>query len=140
MHKLGRELIISDNSPAQWAFSQAYTGKMPDLSEIRQMLANDVIPFSYVTKAAEKTQMKYRCTLAGCDNVNKSGWKLCHIEAVGLSTRVPPADVPLEKLLEHFRMLMSPSNHFLVPLRWAGLGEVPEFIQAIRLVEQKLPT
>jgi hypothetical protein len=27
---------------------------------------------------------------------------------------------------------MKPSNHFVVPLSWAGLGEVEEFIQEVR--------
>ncbi|MFN0138722.1 MAG: hypothetical protein ACKVQW_01380 [Pyrinomonadaceae bacterium] len=136
-HVSGRELIVADNSPAHWAFSKAYGGKVPNLIEIRKLIDEDAIPFTYATKASEKIHMRYKRTLAARDNVNKCGWKLCHIEPVGLSSREPLANFSLEKLLTHFKALMSPSNHFLVPLRWAGLGEVPEVIEEIRLADRK---
>jgi len=96
------------------------------------MLSRDVIPFAYATKAAEKAQMKFRCTLAGADNVNKCGWKLCHIDDIGLSTRTPVSELPIESLVRHFTLFMKPSNHFVVPLAWSGLGEVREVIEAVR--------
>lgn len=132
VHTSGRELIVADNSPAQWAFARAHGGHTYSLSDIRRMLSNDAIPFTFATKAAEKPLMKYRCTLSARENVNKCGWKLCHMEAIGLSTSTALAQLPLSNLARHFALLMAPSNHFVVPLQWAGLGEVPEFIAEIR--------
>jgi hypothetical protein len=43
----------------------------------------------------------------------------------------PLADVDVDRLREHFRKFMSPSNMFVIPLKYAGLGELPEFCEAI---------
>jgi hypothetical protein len=131
-HTTGRRLIVSDNSPAQWAFTRAFEGEVYDVDRIRDLLNHDQIPFTFATKNSEKHRMKYTRTLTGRDNVNKRGWKLCHIEGVGLSTKTPLEMVNLEDLCAHFRRLLAPSNQFLVPLRWSGLGEVPEFVAAMR--------
>jgi hypothetical protein len=136
MHCSGREIVLADNSPAQWAFIRAYAGHAYSLPDIQQMLIRDAIPFAYATKTAEKAQMKFRCTLHSTDNVNKCGWKLCHIDDIGLSTRTPVVQLPLAKLVDHFKLFIKPSNHFLVPLNWAGLGEVREFIGEIRDAER----
>lgn len=135
LHSSGRELVVADNSPAQWAFAHAYAGRAYSLNEIRDLLGRDAIPFTFATKTAEKSQMKYRCTLSARDNVNKCGWKLCHIEEIGLSTRTSLAQLPIDYLARHFALLMSPSNHFVVPLPWAGLGEVDEFISEVKRYE-----
>lgn len=42
--------------------------------------------------------------------------------------------LPIETLEAHHRLLLSPSNLFLVPLAWAGLAELPEVTAAIRRV------
>ena len=131
-HKSGRRLVVADNSPAQWAFSRAFGGDTYDVNGIRLLLDRDEIPFAFATKTAEKSKMRYRRTLTAQDNVNKHGWKLCHIDDVGLSTKTPLEAIAFEELCEHFRRLLAPSNQFLVPLRWGGLGEVPEFIAAMR--------
>lgn len=130
MHTSGRELIVADNSPAQWAFTQAYANRAPGLQDFRDMLAADLIPFTFATRSAEKAQMKYR-RLLGKDNINRFGWKLCHIKSVGLSTKVPLPQIPIDDLRKHFVLLMSVSNQFVVPLEWSGLGEVAEFISEV---------
>jgi len=81
--------------------------------------------------------MAYKCTLSSGDNVNKRGWKLCHIEDVGLKTKIAINTLSLEILMKHFKLLMAPSNHFLIPLDWGGLGEVPEVIDEIAAIEKK---
>lgn len=134
-HSSGRRIVVSDNSPAQWSFTRAFEGEVYDLSTIRALLDRDEIPFGFATKTAEKPKMRYRCTLTARDNVNKRGWKLCHFEAVGLSTKTPIEAVDVSDLIVHFRRLLAPSNQFVVPLRWSGLGEVPEFIKAMRSIE-----
>jgi hypothetical protein len=135
LHHSGRELIVADNSPAHWVFGQAFAGNTYDLDGIRALLANDAIPFAFATKAAEKEKMAYRCTLSAPDHVGRCGWKRCHREPVGRSPRRPPEALPLPQLVEHFTRLMSPSNQFVVPLVWGGLGEVEEFIAEIRAFE-----
>ena len=136
-HNSGREIIIADNSPAQWSFSQAFKGQCFSLMDIHNLLENDAIPFTFATKSSEKSRMLYKRTLGISDNVNKRGWKLCHIVNIGLNTKEPIQTIPLVKLIEHFKLLMAPSNHFLIPLEWGGLGEVPEIIEEIAIFERK---
>lgn len=129
----GREVILSDNSPAQWAFSCALKGCLYSLTDLKNQINADQIPFAFATKASEKSAMKYRATLASCAvDLNRKGWKLCHIIPVGLKTKVLVQDLFLDQLQNHFRLLLKPSNHFLVPKRWSGLGEIPEVIEEIR--------
>jgi len=135
-HITGRKLIVSDNSPAQWAFSRAFSGDVYSIEEISKQLQQNEIPFCYAIKKAEKDQITYSCALQPQDNVNKIKWKLCHIKDIGLNTPVPIERVSIELLLTHFILLVKPSNHFLVPLRWAGLGEIPEVIDEVRKFEK----
>lgn len=134
-HKSNRTIILADNSPAQWAFMRAFQGFSYSLDEIREQLENGKIPFAFATKRSEKSQMTYTRTLSTADNLNKRGWKLCHINGVGLRSAKRLQDFSLERLVTHFRLLLKPSNHFLVPLSWAGLGELPEVIDEIRRYE-----
>lgn len=135
-HSGGRTIILADNSPAQWAFMRAFQGFLYSLDNIREQLENGKIPFAFATKRSEKSQMKYTATLSSADNLNKRGWKLCHIDGVGLRSATRIEDFSLERLVTHFRLLLKPSNHFLVPLPWAGLGELPDVIDEIRKCEQ----
>lgn len=135
VHHSGRQVVQADNSPAQWAFTRAFAGYEYSLADIGRLLERDEIPFAFATKSSEKAQMRFRCTLSSADNVNKRGWKLCHIQEVGLNTRVQIQDLAIETLKEHFCYLLKPGNHFLIPLDWAGLGEVPEVIEQIRRFE-----
>jgi hypothetical protein len=140
MHHDGREIVLADNSPAQWAFSRALSGHMYSLDDLRAQLSTNSIPFVYATKRAELERMKYRATLRPADNVNKRGWKLCHIDGVGLKSATLLEELPLSHLVEHFKRLIKPSNHFLVPLSWSGLGEIPEVIHEIRKYEHATDT
>jgi hypothetical protein len=134
-HPSGRKIISADNSPAQWVFSRAFAGCQYSLADIEHMLDRDQIPFTMVAKVCDREQMRFKCTLKSSDNVNKLGWKLCHIEPVGLKMRARLEDVPIKDITRHFCDLLKPSNHFLVPLEWAGLGEMPEVIEEIRKCE-----
>jgi hypothetical protein len=134
-HSGGRTIILADNSPAQWAFMRAFQGFSYSLDEISKKLKNDEIPFAFATRRSEKSEVRYKATLSAADNLNKRGWKLCHIEGVGLRSATHLKDFPLERLITHFQLLLKPSNHFLVPLSWAGLGELPEVIDEIRKCE-----
>jgi len=41
------------------------------------------------------------------------------------------SQIPIEKIEDHFRALMSPGNMFVVPPAWAGLAEAQSVIDAI---------
>ena len=130
-HASGRSLVPTDNSPAQWAFALAVLGQTPSLEEIRGAVEEDRIPVAMILKAGERAAARYKCTLSKVVNPNDAGWKVAHIDGVGLSRRVPITEVGESTLEEHFRKLMKPGNMFVIPLRYAGLAELPEFCQAL---------
>jgi hypothetical protein len=133
-HSTGRFLIPVDNSPAQWAFSLALLGENPTIQDIRSKLANDQIPIAMILKTEEKKFAHLKCTLTSPANLNSKGWKLGHIEGVGLSDRTPITEQPIENLKQHFVKLMSPSNMFLMPLELAGLAEIPMVVEEMRKI------
>jgi hypothetical protein len=139
MHQTGRKIVRADNSPAQWAFSRALGDRRYTLEAIRLFLERDDIPYAHATRKAEMAQMNFKRTLSASDNVNKHGWKLCHIDDIGLRSRTNPDQLPIERLIDHFSLFLKPSNHFLVPHAWSGLGELPEVIEEIRKVERPQP-
>ncbi|NTV47715.1 MAG: hypothetical protein HGB11_14620 [Chlorobiales bacterium] len=130
-HSTGRTLVPCDNSPAHWAYVMASNGACPSLQDIRALLAEDAIPIAMIQKAVEKPSAQYHCTLARRFNVNDYGWKLAHIQGVGLKNRTHISALPLNRLTTHFLSLMSPSNMFVVPLAWAGIAEIEVVIQAV---------
>jgi hypothetical protein len=125
IHNTKRVLIPSDNSPAQWAFTLAERGDKPTLSQVRQALESDAIPFAMAIKAINKSQTKYFCNLAKLpDNPNNRDWKVGHIMPVGMNLRGNLNDLPIRSLQTHFLNLMSPRNMYVVPKSWAGLSEI----------------
>lgn len=131
LHASGRALVPCDNSPAQWAFVMATGGECPTLREIKSMFAEDAIPVAMIQKAAERASAKQRCTLSRQFSVNHHGWKLAHIQQIGLNERTVISALPMERLAAHFRALMSPSNMFVVPLAWAGIAEIEAVCRAV---------
>ena len=85
-----------------------------------------------IFKSAEFARARYQCTLSKSPNPNAAGWKVAHIDPVGLVKRADVTTIEESVLREHFRKLMKPSNMFVIPLKYAGLGELPEFCQAIQ--------
>lgn len=134
VHQSGRTIIPTDNSPAQWSCNLVLRGIVPDIKDIREGFTNDAIPVSFAHKRLERYQRVYHCTL-GQYGINKAGWNLCHIKAVGLNSSRPVADMELETLKQAFINLVSPANYFLLPKQWGGLGEAEEFIEGFRKSE-----
>lgn len=128
-HSSGRFLVPVDNSPAQWAYDYACGSGAIEISEIRRLIAADGIPVAMIHPKVERCSAKFRCTIAKTVNLNSKGWKLAHIHPVGLRSRTPLAELPLDRVIEHFTRLMSPRNMFVVPKPWAGIAELPEFIE-----------
>jgi len=131
-HKEGRTIILTDNTPANWSFSMAYQGYSPDLNEIKDLLTNDKIPIVFAISAEDKGKVVMKGNRRKDFDINQKGWKVCHIEEVGLRTRKKINDIPLAFLEEHFRRLISPSNMFLVPKTLSGLGELPQVVNVMR--------
>lgn len=132
-HATGRPIVPVDNSPAVWAFACALRGENPTLQEIAAAIESDRVPVALVLKAAEKAQANLRRTLQVEHNLNTAGWKLAHVQPVGLRLTGAAAGIELSHLQSHHKLLMCPSNMFLVPGNWAGLGELPEVQDAFRL-------
>ena len=130
-HDSGRSLVPCDNSPAHWAYVLASQGDCPSINDIRELLAQDLIPAAMIQKTVERPIAKYHHTLATEFNVNTYGWKLAHIEGVGLKTRTPISSIPIARLKSHFRCLMVPVNMFVVPLEWGGIAELESVIRGI---------
>ena len=131
-HSSGRVLVPTDNSPAHWSISLAYAGRCPSLAEVRTMLENDEIPVAMAISRAEKEGAHYRCTRQTLAGPNELGWKVAHIEDVGLGYSGAPKEVAIASLAAHHKRFLSPSNIFLVPKEYAGIAETPEFIEAFR--------
>lgn len=135
-HNSGRILIPTDNSVAQWCFALAYERTVPSLQGIRAWQEADGVPIAQALKRAERELATYHCTIGRAldPSLNDSGWKVCHINRVGiLPQRTQIEEIPIDCLKKHFVRLLSPSNMFLVPKAWAGLGELPEMLEAARL-------
>ena len=68
---------------------------------------------------------------------NQQGWKVCHIDPVGLKGRVKLPERGLDQLIEAARRLITPRNMFLVPNDRGGFGELPEVIEVARTLDQR---
>lgn len=129
-HSSGRSVIPADNSPAHWSITLAFAGCCPSLSDVREMLASDTLPMAMVFKAEEKIGAKYRCTRQAVRGPNALGWKVAHIDDVGLGYTGDVLTTPLAALTGHMHRFLSPRNMFLVPKEYAGVAETPEFLHA----------
>ena len=103
----------------------ALAGRAPDIrawNDIREH-----VPLTFLSKG-----------LAGRRDLNRLGWKICHIEAVSDRKRVAIEDSPVNRLEGAFRRLLSPGNMFLVPKSISGAGELPEVVRAVAAFEEAL--
>lgn len=131
IHNSGRVLIPCDNGPAHWAFSMCFNDNLLSLPEIANFISSDQIPIAFALKGKEKSS-KYIFTKHEIDNPNNKGWKIAHIEPVGLKTRKPLEEIEIKKIETHFFHFMNPKNMFLFPLKYAGLAEVEEVINVFK--------
>lgn len=130
-HVSGRVVIPADNTPAHWAFAQALHGACPTLDDVRRSIEGNFIPVAMILSRAERQLAALTGSRTRSENLNAAGWKLAHIKPIGLKRAIALPDVPIERLREHFRLFMSPSNMFVVPLELAGLAETAEMVGAI---------
>ena len=125
-HYTGRELVPVDNSPSHWAYSLALRGECPSLTSLDM----DDIPVAMVFKGLERENAIYTRTKQEI-NLNSLGWKVCHIDSVGLNTQNNISDIDIKILKNHFIKLLDPGNMFLLPKSIGALGEIDVFIREI---------
>lgn len=126
----GRFLVPADNSPAQWAFAVAYDSYCPAVDQIAHLLDTGRIPMAMALGAgAEKESALFRGLLGRCPNTGNAGWKLAHLDPVGLGGCGSLSTYSRQAVEHHFRLFLSPGNMFVVPGEWAGLAEVDEFLE-----------
>ena len=128
-HSSGRKIIMSDNTFALWVYHNVLKLKTFAVDEIKEMLIHNNIPMVYALTKEDKKIAKYTKTLGKFSLSDAdSKWKLCHIKPVGLNSRKPIKDFPIDTLIEHFKRYANPKNMFLLPKEIGGLGEIQEFI------------
>lgn len=127
-HDSGRAVIPVDNSPAHWSFGLALQGICPSIDEIVRLLELDAIPIAFSMTKSEKAAAKFTGKNAKwLGYLGRLGWKVCHVREVGLSQKYSKVTtVPIGLLQSHFMGLIYPGNMLLMPLKWGGLGELPE--------------
>ncbi len=125
----GREVIFADNTPANWAFGLALEGVVPDLSSWTSDTIENHVPLSLIARLPGVRR-----------DLNKAGWKVCHIEPVSDRKRRKIGSAPMDIVEAAFRRFLSPRNVLLVPKLIAGAGELPEVVEAVRKFEQMQPT
>jgi hypothetical protein len=130
-HKTDRLLIPADNGPAHWSFSMCYNNNLVSLKSVKEMIKRDQIPVAYILKKIEKAN-EYIQTNHLIDQPNKKGWKICHINPVGIKKRTDLKLLPIEDIENHFLRLMDPCNMFLIPIELSGLAEIKRFIDILK--------
>lgn len=130
-HISGRTLVPTDNSPAHWSLSLALNGETPTVTMLKQLFEEDRIPIAMILNRTEAIRARYRCTRAAV-SLNDLGWKVAHIQDVGLGRIRSFEGANLPALQAHCRRFLDPNNMFLVPLQWGGLAETREVIDQIR--------
>jgi len=132
----GRLLAPCDNSPAHWAIITAFSKATAfSIDDVRQEIKNHGVPVCMVMTLTEVAESVMKGVGAKQANASKLGWKVDHIEDVGLNQRGKVEHLSLADLKGHFCRLMKPSNIVLVPSALEGLGDMPAFIDIIRRTE-----
>ena len=111
---LGRALVPSDNTPAVWVISMCCNENKPSFSQLKQIINSYNIPvaFSLSKKSDSKYYHKKKHKI---DDPNKRGWKISHIDPIGLgrSKKIILEDIDIKKLEDHFEKFLNPRNMFL---------------------------
>jgi hypothetical protein len=140
-HPSGRMVVCCDNAPANWCLAMALMGRTPDTVEIIEALESGLLPIQMMASKKDLAECRYQGCLARVRNVpnlNTLGWKICHIERVGLNDAREIDVIPIAQIEEAHRRLLSPRNMFLVPKVYAGLGETPEFVSVFDRISRSV--
>lgn len=134
----GRIIVPTDNSPAQWVFTKACNEECPSINDLRTWLAipsvnQERIPIAMAFSREEKNDLTFGMTLSKAKDfdVNRQGWKLGHIEGIGLKKKGDLISMNIDELRKHHLAFLRPANMFVIPKRWAGLAEIHEVASAM---------
>jgi hypothetical protein len=127
LHESGRAIAPCDNSPAHWVMIQCFDEKKPSIAQIAQQLRDIPMTMVLSKKEAERAGYKYPNAMARMPNAAKQGWYLAHKIAVASGIKGKLENAPMDKIQDHFRRLMKPSNMMLIPKTIAGLAELDLF-------------
>jgi hypothetical protein len=129
VHPSGRVLVPVDYSPALYLLSLAIEGRRPTLDQLLGALRDGRMPVAACLANEERDQARYSGTLESMDapNLINLGFALCHVTHIGLR-RLPLEKRALQELTAHSLLFLSPVNMYVVPREYAGLGELPEFV------------
>ena len=122
----GRKVLFTDNSPANWALGLALNGTVPSIGSWSETDVRSNVPFEFTKKQGFKLI-----------DLNKAGWKICHIEPVSDRRRRKIGDIPPEEIETAFLRFLSPANMFLIPKEISGAGEIQEVINAVRDFDER---
>lgn len=128
-HPSGRILIPTDDAPAMYLLSLAMERRTPARHSLYNALLSGRMPVAYSLTPAERRRARYTGTIASMDapDLSSLGYKICHITHIGLRRMSLNYRTEVE-LVAHSLLFLSPVNMFVVPKEFAGLGELPEFI------------
>ena len=112
VHPCGREIIVSDNTVAIWAYSNVLKGTVFTLSQIKELLSQKELPVVFMATKDIKAKAKYTKPLG---SYALSDWKLCHIQPVGFNTHTSIEDLEISDIEDHFRKYVNPNNMFVLP-------------------------
>ncbi len=107
---------------------------------MKKMIENYEIPIAFAPNSDERDFFKNRRSALRNNeyNLNLKGWKLAHIEPIGLKKRQPLNERDIEDLKQHFIKFLDPSNMFLIPKNWSGIAEAEEIVEVFRANRNKL--
>ena len=126
VHPCGREIIVSDNTVAIWAYYNVLRGGVFTLSQIKELLSQKELPVVFMATKEIKAKAKYTKSLG---RYALSDWKLCHIQPVGFNTNTSIEDLEISDIEDHFRKYVNPNNMFVLPKEIGYLGEIDVFIE-----------
>lgn len=126
VHPCGREIIVSDNTVAIWAYYNVLRGRVFTLSQIKELLSQKELPVVFMATKEIKAKAKYTKSLG---RYTLSDWKLCHIQPVGFNTNTSIEDLEISDIEDHFRKYVNPNNMFVLPKEIGYLGEIDVFIE-----------
>jgi len=112
----------------------ALQNECPSKAVLKRLISKHAVPIAFAPLKEERKYFKdHPGSLRHKDyNLNLKGWKLAHIEPVGLHTNKPISEIEIEKLETHFKKYLDPSNMFVVPKMWSGVAETVEMISVFR--------
>jgi len=131
-HTTGRSLVPCDNTLAHWAFVAAFRGECPSIEDIRRSVDKRELPVAMALKAFELPLCEFRTLRNRIENLNKLGWRVCHRVSIGIRKPGSLSELPIEDLKLHFKRFLAPSNMFLVPKLFGGMGELPSMLEVMR--------